>query len=96
MHYVYILRSLKDGRLYTGSTGDVAERVASHNRGATPSTRKRRPFELVYVEECAAKASALARERQLKSLGGGPEKFRLVEQAAGGVVEMRKRYLGGI
>lgn len=93
-HYVYILRSLKDGKLYTGCTNDVAWRLASHNRGATISTRNRRPFELAYAEEHADKASAMARERQLKSLEGGAEKFRL---AAGSPVELaaiRKRFLG--
>ena len=77
-YYVYILRSLKDGGLYTGSSGDLVRRYAEHCRGNVASTRWRRPLELVYVEECGSRCAALARERQLKSLEGGAKKFRLV------------------
>ena len=94
-HYVYILRSLKTGRLYTGCTADVAERVRNRNRGGTPSTRGRGPYELVYVEEYPDKATAMARERWLKSLEGGAEKFRLVAAQTPEMVEAtRHRWLG--
>ncbi len=94
-HYVYILRSLKDGRLYTGCTADLGERVANHLRGGTPSTRHRRPLELVYVEEWPDKASAMARERSLKSLQGGGEKFELVaSQTPEALRQLRSRWLG--
>ncbi len=33
MFYVYILRSLKDGKLYTGFTSDLRRRVKEHFSG---------------------------------------------------------------
>jgi putative endonuclease len=78
MYYLYILRSVKTGRLYTGTTNDPGRRLRDHRLGNTASTRNRGPWELVYLEEFPDRSAALARERQLKSLQGGPEKFELV------------------
>ena len=33
MHYVYVLRSVKDGNLYTGYTTTLYQRVADHAAG---------------------------------------------------------------
>ena len=52
MYYVYVLKSLKDGDLYTGSTNNLKRRFEEHNLGKEKSTRYRRPFELIYYEAC--------------------------------------------
>ncbi|MGH7672629.1 MAG: GIY-YIG nuclease family protein, partial [Gemmatimonadales bacterium] len=45
---VYILRC-RDGSLYTGSTNDLARRLAAHRAGtASAYTRARRPVWLAY------------------------------------------------
>ncbi|MFH1549095.1 MAG: GIY-YIG nuclease family protein [Planctomycetota bacterium] len=82
--HVYILRSLKDGMLYTGYTRNVEKRLDRHNRGLTKSTRCRRPFELVYVERYPTKSAAIKREIYLKSLEGSLEKRELVSKFYGG------------
>jgi putative endonuclease len=71
MHYFYVLYSLKDNRLYKGSTSNLLRRVEQHNAGATRSTKYRRPFILLYFEEYADQLTALSRERWSKSLEGG-------------------------
>ena len=78
MFYVYVVRSVKDGRLYTGMTGDLRRRLGDHNRGKTSSLRGRRPLRLVYSEEYATRSEALARERYFKTPEGGALKQRLV------------------
>jgi putative endonuclease len=83
MFYVYVVRSMKDGRLYTGVTADLDRRLSEHNRGKTRSLRYRRPVKLVYSEEYATRAEAQARERYFKTAEGGALKQRLVSQAAG-------------
>jgi putative endonuclease len=94
-HYLYILKSLKDERLYTGCTANVPERIRNHNRGGTPSTRHRRPFQLIYVEEYPDRTTALARERELKSLEVGAAKFDLVaQQTPEMVAATQMRWLG--
>ena len=63
----YVLRSLGNGRLYTGSTNDLARRLTEHDRGKTRSTRHTGPYELVYHEVCADRLEARRREPYLKS-----------------------------
>jgi len=70
MYYVYVLRSLKDNNLYTGSTSDLRERLLNHQKGDTLSTKNRRPLKLVYYEACESKTDALIREKYLKSAWG--------------------------
>jgi putative endonuclease len=70
-YHVYILRSLKDGRYYIGSTSNIEKRLAFHNSGRQRSTQNRTPFELVYSETLTSRQAALKREKQIKSYKGG-------------------------
>ncbi|HEY9178678.1 MAG TPA: GIY-YIG nuclease family protein [Flavipsychrobacter sp.] len=79
MYFVYILKSLKDGKYYIGSSGDAQARLRFHNAGLQRSTKNRVPFVLVHVEEYATKAEALAREKQIKSYKGGEAFKKLVD-----------------
>jgi len=69
-HYVYVLRSIKDGRLYVGYTANLRRRLTEHNAGMVPSTKHRIPFKLIYYEACTQQADALRRERYLKTTYG--------------------------
>ena len=66
MHYLYILKSLKDNRLYIGQTSDLRRRINEHNNGENKSTSSRTPFKLVYYEAYANKIDACKREANLK------------------------------
>ena len=70
MYYVYVLKSLNDGKVYTGFTKDLNKRLADHNKGITKSTNYRRPFELIYYEACRNKKDAINREKYLKTTYG--------------------------
>lgn len=65
--FVYMLKSLKDGKFYIGCTSDLKKRLKQHNSGMVRSTKARRPFELVYWEPLGTRSEAMKRERQLKS-----------------------------
>ena len=65
--YTYILRSLKDGKMYTGSTNDLRKRFKEHADGKSRSTRGRTPFELIYYEMCKDESDARVREIYLKT-----------------------------
>ncbi len=78
-YYVYILKSLKDGKYYIGSTKDVNARLNYHNAGKQRSTKHRIPFVLMHHEQHADKKSALAREKQIKSYKGGEAFKKLVD-----------------
>jgi putative endonuclease len=63
---LYILKSTVDQRFYIGTTANLNDRIKRHNEGRSKSTRSRRPWEVVYVQEFASRGEATARERQLK------------------------------
>lgn len=69
MFYVYILKSRKDGNLYTGSTNDLKRRLQEHNSGKVFSTKSRIPFDLVYYEAYRDESDARRREQGLKLRG---------------------------
>ena len=66
MFFVYILKSLKDGKYYIGHTDNLERRLADHNRGKSQSIRARGPFQIVYVEEHETRIKAVQREKQIK------------------------------
>jgi len=70
MHYVYVLQSDLDGKLYVGCTQDLRERLRLHNTGKVSSTAKRTPLRLVYYEACLEKKDAFRREKYLKTAYG--------------------------
>ncbi|PJA86813.1 MAG: excinuclease ABC subunit C [Candidatus Moranbacteria bacterium CG_4_9_14_3_um_filter_42_9] len=67
MFYVYVIKSLKDGNIYIGHTGNLRKRIALHNAGKINSTEKRRPFSLLYYEACNLLKDAVQREHALKT-----------------------------
>ncbi len=67
MFYTYVLKSEKDGNLYIGWTNDLKNRLKEHNNGNVLSTKKRKPFQIVYYEACRSKEKAIRREKYLKS-----------------------------
>ncbi|MBI3627601.1 MAG: GIY-YIG nuclease family protein [Candidatus Sungbacteria bacterium] len=66
MFFVYILKSLKDLKLYTGSTNDLRRRLREHNSGLIASTKFRRPLRPVYYEAYRSESEARQREKNLK------------------------------
>ena len=44
MFYVYILRSLRDEKLYTGYTGNLKRRIQEHFRGDVHTTHRMGEF----------------------------------------------------
>lgn len=68
---VYVLQSLKDNKLYIGSTDNVVRRIREHNSGKSKSTRSRKPFVLLYTEEYLTRSSAAKREWHFKNTSEG-------------------------
>jgi putative endonuclease len=74
MFFVYIIRSLKDKKFYTGFTSNIERRLEEHNKGTlgTESTLGRGPFELIHVEIVKNRNKARELEKYYKS-GTGRE-----------------------
>ena len=66
MFYVYLLNSNRDKELYIGFTNNLERRVKEHNNGLVPSTKLRKPFELIYCKGYKSEKDARKREGNLK------------------------------
>lgn len=70
MFYVYVIESQVGAGWYIGFSLDPYQRVITHNSGGNASTKRLRPWKLIYYEAYLLKADALGRERFLKSGSG--------------------------
>ncbi|MBI4138023.1 MAG: GIY-YIG nuclease family protein [Candidatus Wildermuthbacteria bacterium] len=68
MFYTYILESESSHSYYIGSCENVNKRLGLHNQGAVISTKRYRPWELVYSEEFGDRNGARRRELEIKGL----------------------------
>lgn len=69
MIYVYVLYSDKFDELYLGSANNLKERLRQHQDGTVVSTRRYRPWKLVYYEAYTEERLARRREQRLKYHG---------------------------
>ncbi|NBV09614.1 MAG: GIY-YIG nuclease family protein [Flavobacteriia bacterium] len=65
--YSYVLRSLKNGILYKGSTQDIEKRLIIHNQGLVNYSSKHTPWELVLFEQFETRGEAMKREKWYKT-----------------------------
>jgi len=68
--YVYVLKSDRDGKFYTGYTKNIKQRFEEHQKGRVKSTKDRRPLKLIYYEGCLSQQDATHREKYLKTFHG--------------------------
>ena len=68
--YVYVLKSERDGKFYTGYTKNIKQRFEEHQKGIVKSTKDRRPLKLIYYEGCLSQQDATHREKYLKTFHG--------------------------
>lgn len=69
MHYVYILKSVKDRKLYIGRSDHLKQRLKDHNRGKVRTTKNKLPVQLVYYEAYRDREDSKNREKGLKKSG---------------------------
>ena len=68
MWYVYVIKSLKNERLYVGSTNDIKRRLKEHNDGVGGKyTKDNRPFKWVFYEAFLNKKDAMKDELFFKT-----------------------------
>jgi len=80
MYCTYVLYSLKDRKLYIGSTSDLKRRLEEHFCGKSKSTCSRRPLKIIFCEYFISKKDALRREEYFKTnIGKKGLKFILRE-----------------
>ena len=68
MYTVYVLFSVEHNKIYIGYTGNLEQRLLSHNElGKKGWTIKYRPWKLIYHQNFETKQEALLKEKELKS-----------------------------
>jgi len=70
MHFVYILRSLKDGSCYTGVAENLNKRLSEHNNKNAQYSSSKAPFKIVWYGTFDNKNKALDFEKYLKTGSG--------------------------
>jgi putative endonuclease len=69
-YYVYILKSKKTNKTYTGYTNNLERRLKEHNSGKSNFTSKYIPWELIYKEEFDKEIEARKKEKYYKTSAG--------------------------
>ena len=67
-YYIYIIKSERTNRYYTGYSKYPHKRLIRHNTRATRNTQTGIPWRLVYVERFEDKHSAIMREIEIKRI----------------------------
>ena len=89
MAWVYILEC-SDGSYYTGSTTNLELRLQQHHSGLGANfTRKKKPFDVVYVEECTSITDTFAREKQIQGWSRA-KKRALIDGRLGDLSELSR------
>jgi putative endonuclease len=86
MAWVYILKSVKDGHFYVGSTTDIDRRLRQHRRGHTQTTRIMGDVDLVFSQQFSSLEEARKLERKIKKL---KRKDYIAKIVADGFIKMQ-------
>ena len=72
MYYVYVMKSLKNGKRYTGLTAkNPLVRLQKHNQSGNKHwSGRNKPFELIYKESYSSEKEARRREKFFKTGNG--------------------------
>lgn len=70
MFYFYILRSLKNQKLYIGQTTDLKARIKSHNLGENSATKPNIPYKLIFYSGFISEKDTVDCERYFKTTSG--------------------------
>ncbi len=79
MYYFYVLRSLKNEKLYIGWTVNLEKRLLMHNSGNNLSTKPHIPYEIIFYSVFKNKLDATNCEKYFKTTAGWRRLHRMLE-----------------
>ena len=81
MYYFYILRSLRNEKLYLGQTADLKARLRSHNAGTNKATKLNIPYELIFYSAFKNEKDAVNCEKYFKTTAGWKRIHKMLENS---------------
>ena len=69
-YFFYILRSLKNNKLYLGYTTDLKKRLKQHNSGSELATKPNIPYEMIHFSGFKNMKDAKNMETYYKTISG--------------------------
>ena len=66
-YYTYVIKSISNGKCYTGHTQNLENRLKEHNTGKTKSTKANIPYEIVFYEVCNSRRAVVEKEKFFKT-----------------------------
>lgn len=81
MYYVYVLKSIKNNKLYVGRTEDLKKRISKHKSGKAWTTKRMLPIKLVFYEAFLDKEDAIRRERYFKTSKGKSSLKQIIRES---------------
>jgi putative endonuclease len=79
-YYVYVLESIATDGLYIGFTANLKRRFQEHNKGLNFSTKRDKPWKLIWYESYLNKQDATRREKYLKTSQGSRLLKRMLKE----------------
>ncbi len=79
MFYFYIIRSLKNKKLYVGQTTDLKERLKSHNKLENKGTKPNAPYELIFYSGFTNQKDSINCEQYFKTTAGWKRLHKMLE-----------------
>lgn len=86
MFYTYVLRSKKTGKLYTGFSTDLKNRVKKHLAKGVYTTKRMGEVELIFYEAFKSRRDAQRREKYLKTTKGKRMLKLVLKESLGPIV----------
>lgn len=81
MYYFYILRSLKNRKLYLGQTKDLKKRIKAHNSNLNSATKANTPYELIFYSAFKSEKDCINCEKYFKTTAGWRRIHRMLENS---------------
>lgn len=81
MYYVYVLKSLKNDKIYVGRTDNLKRRIQEHKAGKTWTTKRFLPIKLIFCEAFLSKQDAIRRERYFKTSKGKSSLRQIIRES---------------
>lgn len=70
MHYIYVIKSIKDNSLYIGLSNNLKKRLSEHNLGKSKFTKGHLPYKLLTYIAFSNRSIAANFEKYLKTASG--------------------------